>query len=66
MQFMERVSQSEDANPTTTNSWKEEKEKNVGDEKDRLGQQESIGYALETCQSHTKKHKVTTIVPKRH
>ena len=31
----------------------------------RLGRQENIGSALKTCQSHTIKHKLTNIVPKR-
>ena len=54
--------------PHTTNPWKEKKEKTVGDKKrkSRSCQQESIGSALETCQSHTIKHRVTKIVPKRH
>ena len=34
--------------------------------KSRSCQQESIGSALETRQSHTIKHRVTKIVPKRH
>ena len=33
--------------------------------KSRLGQQESIGSALKTLQSHTIKHRVTKIIPKR-
>ena len=54
--------------PHTTNPWKEEKDKTVGDKKrkNRSCQQESIGSALETCQSHTIKHRVTKIFPKRH
>ena len=54
--------------PHTTNPWKEEKVKIVGDKKrkGRFCQQESIGSALETCQSHTIKYRVTKIVPKRH
>ena len=40
--------------PHTTNPWKEEKNKTVGDEKERARscQQESIGSALETRQSN--------------
>ena len=51
----------------TTNPWKEEKDKIVGDKKKSIScQSESIGSALETLQSHTIKHRVTKIVPKRH
>ena len=35
------------------------------DKKSRLGQQESIGSALKTRQSHTIKYRVTKIIPKR-
>ena len=53
--------------PYTTKPWKEEEDKIVGDKKkSRSCQQESIGSALETRQSHTIKHRVTKIVPKRH
>ena len=54
--------------PQTTNPWKEEKDKTVRDKKrkSRSCQQESIGSALETLESHTIKHRVTKIVPKRH
>ena len=54
--------------PHTTNPWKEEKYKTVGDKKrkSRSCQQESIGSVLETRQSHIIKHWVTKIVPKGH
>ena len=54
--------------PHTTNTWKEEKDKTEGDKKimSRSCQQKSIGSALKTRQSHTIKHRVTKIVPKRH
>ena len=54
--------------PHTTNPWKEENDKTVGDKKrkSRSCQQESIGSALKTRHSHTIKHRVTKIVQKRH
>ena len=57
--------------PHTTNRWKEEKyrtKKNSRRQKrkSRSCQQESIGSALETRQSHTIKQRVTKIVPKRY
>ena len=53
--------------PHTTKPWKEEKDKTVGDKKrKRSCQQESIGSARETRKSHTIKHRVTNIAPKRH
>ena len=54
--------------PHTTNPWNEEKNKIVLSQKrkSRTCQQESIGSALETCQSHIIKYRVTKIIPKRH
>ena len=54
--------------PHTTNPWKEEKDKTVGDKKERADheKQESIGSALKTRQSYTIKHRVTKIVSQRH
>ena len=56
--------------PHTTNPWKEEEEdKIVGDTKetaDHANRKALAWSALETRQSHTIKHRVTKIVPKRH
>ena len=50
--------------PHTTKTWKKEKLKIVGNKKrmNRLGQQEGIGSAFKTGQSHTIKHRVIKIV----
>ena len=61
--------QSEDPSPTLpTYRGKEEKGKIVKDKKrsGQLGQQKSIGPALETGQSHTIKYGVNQIVPERY
>ena len=51
--------------PHTTNPWKEEKDKTVGDKKERADDANRKALAL-LRQSHTIKQRVTKIVPKRH
>ena len=56
--------------PHTTNPWKEEKDKTVGDKKERAdyANRKALDLLLKPASPtvHTIKHKFTKIVPKRH
>ena len=58
--------QSKDPNPTQPTHGRKKKINSWRQKKSRSCQQESIGSSLETRQSHTIKHRVTKIIPKRH
>ena len=54
--------------PDTTNAWKEEKEKTVGDKKEKAdhAKRKALALLLKPASPTPSKHRVTKIVPKRH